>query len=115
MRGVSAISGICGMSAALRPGSHQKSVPFGRTAPVGETPIVLLNILLPYEVVNFDHRATCDHHSFIGHLGLKLTLAEGFEALVCFRFEALLQFGKRRIRVVNTREVRQVVDHVDHE
>jgi len=70
--------------------------------------------VLPYEMVDFDHRATCHHHSFIGHLGLKLTLAEGLEALVSFRFKALLQFGKRRIRVVDTREVRQVVDYVYH-
>jgi hypothetical protein len=65
-------------------------------------------------MLNFDHWATCHHHGFIGNLGSELTLTEGLEAFVGFRFKALLQFGQRCIRKVNPCEVRQVVDHVDH-
>src|SRR2546428_8361760 len=70
--------------------------------------------VLPYELVDFNHWTPCHYHSLIGHLGSNLTLAEGLKALVCFRFEMLLQFGKRCVSVVNACKVRQVVDHMNH-
>ena len=73
-----------------------------------------IDVILPDQMLNFDHWATCHHHGFIGNLGSELTLTEGLEAFVCFRFKALLQFGQRCIRQVNPCEVRQVVDHVDY-
>ena len=73
-----------------------------------------IDVILPDQMLNFDHRATRHHHGVIGHLGSELTLTEGLKVFVCFRFKALLQFGQRCICVVNACEVRQIVDHVDH-
>src|SRR6266404_9076148 len=73
-----------------------------------------INGVLPYELMDFNHWTTCHYHSLIGHLGTKLALAEGIEALVRFRFEVLLQFGKRCVRMVNACKVRQIVDHVHY-
>ena len=73
-----------------------------------------IDVILPNQMLNFNHRATCHHDGVIGNLGSELTLTEGLKAFVCFRFKALLQFGKRRIREVNPCEIRQVVNHVDH-
>ena len=73
-----------------------------------------IDVILPDQMLNFDHWATCHRHGVIEYLGSKLTLTEGLKAFVCFRFKALLQFGQRRIREVNPCEIRQVVNHVDH-
>ena len=64
-----------------------------------------IDIILPDQMLNFDHWATCHHHGFIGNLSSQLTLTEGLKIFVCFCFKALLQFGQGRIRVVNPGKV----------
>jgi hypothetical protein len=52
-----------------------------------------INGILSDKMLDFDHRATCHHHGFIGYLGSELTLTEGLQVFVGFYFKALLQFG----------------------
>ena len=73
-----------------------------------------IDLILPDQMLDFNHGATCHHHGFIEHLSPQLTLTEGLKIFVCFGFKALLQFGQRCIRVVNPCKVRQIVDHMDY-
>src|ERR1041385_6412252 len=73
-----------------------------------------IDVVLPYELLDCHHWTTCHYYRLIEHLAAKLSLTEGLEELVRFRFQVLLQFGKRCVRVVNAGKVRQVVNHVYH-
>jgi len=70
--------------------------------------------ILPDQLLDFDHWATCHHHGFIKEPELLADSDRGLKAFVCFCFKALLQFGQWCIRKVNPCEVRQVMGHVDH-
>jgi hypothetical protein len=49
-----------------------------------------INGILSDKLLDFDHRATCHHHGFIGYLISELTLTEDLQVLVRFYFKALL-------------------------